>query len=195
MNKRWLVVSIFVGLGLMLAPPILADFQVGLDAYKRGDYDTALKEFQPLAELGDAEAQFNLGLLYVRGQGVPQDDQEAVRWYRLAADQDFASAQGLLGLMYYEGRGVPQDYTEAVKWYRLAAEQGLAVAQYKLGLMYALGHGLSKDYVLTHMWATLAAAKEVKEAVEVRDIIEKSMTPAQTMEAQRLAREWTAKGE
>jgi len=82
-----------------------------------------------------------LGFMYAKGQGVPQDDQEAVRWSRLAAERGDAVAQSNLGLMYAKGQGVPQDYTEAVKWYRLAAEQGDAVAQSILGLKYAKGQG------------------------------------------------------
>ncbi len=67
MTKPWLNLSIVVGLFLMLAPPVLADFQAGLDAYDRGDYDTALKEFRPLAERGKAVAQWSLGIMYERG--------------------------------------------------------------------------------------------------------------------------------
>ena len=78
-------------------------------------------------------AQYNLGIMYYNGQGVPQDYAEAVKWYRLAADQGDAYAQYNLGVMYDNGEGVPQDYKEAVKWYRLAAEQGHAKAQYNLG--------------------------------------------------------------
>ena len=62
--------------------------------------------------------------MYDNGEGVPQDYAEAVKWYRLAAEQGDANAQYNLGLMYDNGQGVPQDYAEAVKWYRLAAEQG-----------------------------------------------------------------------
>ena len=69
-------------------------------------------------------AQYNLGIMYCNGQGVLQDYKEAVKWYRLAAEQGYAAAQYNLGLMYRNGDGVPQDYQEAVKWYRLAAEQG-----------------------------------------------------------------------
>ena len=72
-------------------------------------------------------------------KGVPQDYAEALKWYRLAADQGDASAQYNLGVMYAEGRGVPQDYAEALKWYRLAADQGYADAQFNLGVMYANG--------------------------------------------------------
>ena len=88
-----------------------------------------------------------------------------------------------------------QDYQEAVRWYRLAAEQGFASAQSNLGVMYDHGQGVPKDYVLAHMWMNLAAAKGVKEAVEGRDLLEKSMTLDELAEAQRLAREWQAKRE
>ena len=72
-------------------------------------------------EQGDASAQNNLGLMYSKGQGVPQDYGEAVRWYRKAAEQGRASAQNNLGLMYDTGQGVPQDYVAAHMWYNLSA--------------------------------------------------------------------------
>ena len=70
MKRTWLVLSILVGLVFMLATPVLSGFQEGVDAYERGDYDTPLKELQPLAEQGHTEAQFNLGLMYYKGLGV-----------------------------------------------------------------------------------------------------------------------------
>ena len=78
---------------MMFAAPISAqDFQKGLEAYENGDYATALKEWEPLAEGGNSRAQFNLGVMYDDGQGVPQDDKEAVRLYTLAAEQGYADA-------------------------------------------------------------------------------------------------------
>ncbi len=80
-----------------------------------------LQECREAAEQGDADAQYKLGLMYaVLGEGVPQDRQEAAKWFRKAAEQGDAGAQLLLGAMYREGHGVPQDYREAVKWYRKA---------------------------------------------------------------------------
>jgi len=125
MTKPWLNLSIVVGFVFMLATPVLADFQAGLDAYKRGDYDTAMTEWRPLAEQGDAEAQWFLGSMYYQGKGVPQDDQEAVRWYRQAAEQGDADAQNTLGYMYEHGRGVPRNYVRAYMWASLAAAQGI----------------------------------------------------------------------
>ncbi len=99
------------------------------------------------------------------------------------------------GIMYHKGQGGTQDYQEAARWNRKAAEQGLAIAQGKLGVMSALSQGMPKDYVLAHRWLNLAEAKGVQEAVKMRDLLEKNMTPAQLAQAQRLAREWKAKGQ
>ena len=86
-------------------------------------------ELRSLATEGDAEAQALLGGMYADGEGVPQDDGEAVRWYRLAADQGDARAQFTLGRMYGAGQGVPQDYVTAHKWANLAAAQGFENAR------------------------------------------------------------------
>ncbi len=127
------------GAGLMLAAvvvlvaaPAWADFEAGKKAYFRGDYATALKEIRPLAEQGDASAQFNLGQMYRSGRGVPQDYNEAVRWYRRAAEQGQAEAQFGLGVLYRTGEGVPQDYVEAMGWFRQAAASGHSDAQVSL---------------------------------------------------------------
>ena len=109
------------------------------------------------AEQGDADAQRDLGVMYANGRGIPQDDVEAVRLYRLAAEQGNASAQSNLGFMYATGRGVPQDDAEAVRWWQLAAEQGHADAQYNLGVMYDDGRGVPQDDAEAVRWYRLAA--------------------------------------
>jgi len=90
------------------------DFVKGSVAYISGDFATALKEWKPLAEQGDAAAQYNLGQMYRFGKGVIQDYAEAVKWYRKAAEQGYALAQNNLGYMYANGEGVTQDYATAV---------------------------------------------------------------------------------
>ena len=89
-------------------------------AYKQGDYGTALREWRPLAEQGDAGAQLNLGYMYDNGYGVPQDYKEAIKWYLRAAEQGNNRAQYNLGLMYDVGYGVPQDIVRAHMWYDIA---------------------------------------------------------------------------
>ena len=99
-----------------------ADFQDGLDAYIKGDYETALKEWQSLADQGNASAQYNLGLMYDKGKGVLKDDKQAVKWYRKAADQGDADAQFNLGGMYAYGEGVLKDLSKAKYWIKKAYE-------------------------------------------------------------------------
>ena len=113
--------------------------------------------FRTDAEQGDADAQFNLGVRYTNGLGVPQDEAEAVRWYQLAAEQGHVDAQWILGVIYANGEGVPQDEAEAVRWYRLAAEQGNATAQINLGFHYAFGLGVPQDEAEGVRWYRLSA--------------------------------------
>ncbi len=124
-------------------------------------FNVAEYKWRPLAEQGNAEAQYKLGVAYDNGEGVRQNDKEAVLWYRRAADQGFAKAQNSLGLAYFKGRGVPQNYAEAVKWYRKAVEQGNALAQNSLGVAYYYGRGVPQNYE--------EAVKWVRKAVEQGD--------------------------
>ena len=119
--------------------------------------DGVKKLSQQTDEHSSAEEQFNLGVAYDYGNGVTEDDREAVKWYRLAAEQGYAVAQYNLGLMLYKGRGVTQDEGEAVKWFRLAAEQGYADAQFNLGIMFANGSGVTQDVREAVKWYRLAA--------------------------------------
>ncbi len=93
------------------------------EAYGRGDFATAFQLLRPLAEQGNASAQFNLGVMYENGQGVPRDYAEAVKWYRLAAEQGDVIALLNLGAMYGNGYGVQQDYVQAYIWFNFAAAQ------------------------------------------------------------------------
>ena len=126
--------------------------------------------------------------MYSEGRGVLKDDAEAVKWYRLAAEQGFAAAQNNLGVTYANGEGVPQDDAEAVRWYRLAAGQGHANAQGALGAMYALGRGVLKDSVRAHMWLNIAGANGDEAARKQRDNLEDDMTRAEISRATELAR-------
>jgi uncharacterized protein len=185
---------------ILMGGAIAGPLEDASTAYKRGDFATALQIWRPRATQGVAFAQFNLGLMYYSGQGVPQDYAEAAKWYRLAADQGNPDSQNTLGTMYEGGLGFPQDYAEAAKWYRLAAEQGNATAQFNLGFLYYSGQGVPQDYVQAHMWVDLAASRFPPSAIEDRDqaahnrdIVASKMTPAQIAEAQKLAREWKPK--
>jgi TPR repeat protein len=170
-------------------------FEDAVAAYQRGDYGTALRLWHLLAQQGDADAQFRLGVMYESSQGVLRSDAEAIKWYRKAAEQDDAVAQFNLGVMY--AKGVSPNHAEAALWYRCAADHGLAGAQFNLGMMYVEGQGVSQDYVQAHMWLDLAASQlpalgthQRNTTVDARDRVASKMTPPQLVEAQELAFEW-----
>jgi len=176
---------------LLLVPSLSwgADFEKGLTAANQGDYATAIKEWTPLAEQGNAIAQYNLGVMYERGWGVVQNYKTAVKWYTLAAEQGYASAQYNIGVLYNNGDGVVQNYKTAVKWYTLAAEQGNASGQHNLGGMYGNGDGVLQNYIYAHMWYNIAASSGASNAAENRTKAEKNMTTADISKAQELARQ------
>ncbi|MBP2673267.1 MAG: Sel1 protein repeat-containing protein [Deltaproteobacteria bacterium] len=183
---------------LLAATAIAGPFEDIVKAFDRGDYETAYRITQPLAEKGSPKAQNLLGYMYQSGQGVEKDYGKAVTWYRKAADQGDAEAQNNVGVMYENGYGVWQDDIEAARWYRKAAEQGIPHAQNNLGIMYAFGKGVPQNYVLAYVWFNLAASRfpaserEGREqASGNRDLAAYNMTPAQLADAQRMAREWT----
>jgi TPR repeat protein len=126
-------------------------------AYLRGDYASAFRLFGPVANEGNADAQYALGFMYDHGQGVPQNYAEAAKWWRLAADQGNTFAQYNLGTLYENGEGVPQNKAEALKWYRLAAERGNDGAQFNVGLLYFAGVAVSQDRVEAAKWWRRAA--------------------------------------
>ena len=134
-------------------------FEGGKAAYARHDYATTIRLWHSSADQGSAAAQLGLGFMYNNGQGVQQDDTEAVAWYRKAATQGDALAQYNLGVMYAQGTGVPQNYTNAAEWYRKAAEQGHTTAQYNLGVMYDNGQGVPQDDTESVTWYRRAAGQ------------------------------------
>ena len=186
--------SVIFVLFFVLVLHAFADYTKGLDAYLKEDYATALKEFKPLAEKGNAEAQAMLSYMYRSGKGVLGDDVEAVKWSRQAAEQGYAPAQTSLGVRYKYGIGVSEDDVEAVKWYRLAAEQGYAIAQYFLGEMYANGEGIPEDVVSAYMWwnivSSLGDKHHSENAKERKDEITKEMTSSEIEKAQELSKQY-----
>ena len=125
--------------------------------------------------------------MYDTGAGIPENDAEAVRWYRLAAEQGFAEAQHNLGVIYYNGEGVPENNAEAVKWWRLAAEQGFVDSQYNLGFSYEKGDGVPENDVKAYVWYSVAAAQGVELSKTVRDAISELLTRDQKARGQEMA--------
>ncbi len=132
-------------------------------------------------------------MVYYNGYGVPQDYEQAVQWYRAAAEQGLAPAQNSLAATYRDGEGVAQDYEKAVRWFRAAAEQGLAIATYNLSGMYANGLGVPQDNAEAYAWLITAEAQGQGGTEEARQYLLGKMKRRQVRKAEELAREYSEK--
>lgn len=178
--------------GLLLAASASSDeSQKGLDAYNSTDYETALAIWQPLAESGDAESQYGLGMMYGNGFGVEMNDELAIKWYSMAAEQGHAGAQCNLAVMYQNGWGVPINEDEAVRLYMLAANQGVAEAMIALGRHFAMDYSDAYDPVQAYKWFSLAALLNDIEADAKRDFIAGKMSMEQVAEGNALVDVWS----
>ena len=144
---------------------VYAQANLSFRCYSANDFAGAFAWCQRAADGNLAWAQYNLGLMYRKGEGVARSDDEAAHWYRLAAVQGFADAQLKLAGMFYLGQGVRRSYTQAAAWYRKAAEQGNAEAQFQLGHLYETGLGVEVDYTEYREWTRKAALQGHEEAL------------------------------
>jgi hypothetical protein len=151
--------------------------------------DAVASNSEPSTPELSAEDQFNLGDKYRKGEGVPQDFKEAMKWYRLAADQRHAHSQTELGIIYRRGNGVPQDYKEAMKLSRLAAEKGDSIAQNSLGVMYSNGEDVPQNDKEAYIWFSLSAANGYEMDKNNVTNVKAKLSPEQLIEAQTRATE------
>ena len=131
-------------------------------------------------------SQASLAGLYFEGKGVPRDVAEAIRLYRLAAEQGDASAQFNLASIYEGGQGVNPDYTEAIYWFRRAAALGNPSARYSLAGMYETGRGAAQDNVRAYLWLDFASSTGWKLAVNAKNKLAKRMSPDQIVQARQM---------
>ncbi|WP_051303065.1 tetratricopeptide repeat protein [Psychromonas aquimarina] len=134
-----------------------AKFTQGYEASQAGDYKRAIELWTPLAEKGDAAAQYTLGWMYESGKGVPKNAQQAVYWYTKAAEQGDVASQYVLATMYEKGTEIPENQHKAVSWFLKAANQGDAVSQFKLGVHFQTGSGVQQSDKESLMWFHKAA--------------------------------------
>jgi len=176
---------------LYAQPSLAASLKSAERAYKKTDYATALKEFTPAAKQGNAEAQFYLGKMYLLGQGVPMDRNEAIKWFKASGDQGNADAQFFLGTIYVLPR---KDVAQGLMWMKLSAEQGNQDAQLLLGQTYMQGvKELPRDMVQADMWMRLAAKDNLPFYELQVEGAERQMRPADIEKAKALAAAWKPK--
>ena len=165
-----------------------AERDPGLEAYRVNDYQSALMVWIPLAEAGDAVAQFNIGHMYEFGEGVIPNHELAAKWYKLAAYQGDARAQHSLGNYYFNSGS----YAAATNWYKQSAEQGLAEAQADLGASYGLGQGVPQSYIYAHMWSNISSLTGFDKGARLTTELEEFMSTMEISIAQYLARDCVA---
>ncbi|HEX3744178.1 MAG TPA: tetratricopeptide repeat protein [Bryobacteraceae bacterium] len=144
-----------VGVVMLAVVPIWADTAAGLAAFKNKDYDKAYQEFKTGADAGQAEAEFDLGVMYAQGLGVLRDLNTAATWYRKSADQGNAEAQFALGQMYAHGWGIPRDTADAIRWFEMA--NSVDSDGPPTDWMSVEGFGIEKDPAQAAYWYKLAA--------------------------------------
>lgn len=131
-----------------------ADYNSGLKAYRMKDYSKALKEFK---SDGGQNSNYNLGVMYFKGEGVKADRLLGIDYFKKAAEQGHQNSQFILGTLFDKGDEVVQDRTTAAKWYKSAAEKGHMQAQFNLGLMYVNGEGVEKNKDQAVYWLKKSA--------------------------------------
>jgi TPR repeat protein len=141
---------------------------------RKNDYVNAVKNYRTAAELGDADAQNDLGACYAEGEGVAENLVEAAQWYLKSAMQGNKYARSNLGACYYYGKGVTKSYEKAAEWWIKAAEQGMKYAQNNLGMCYYNGEGVTKSYENAAKWWLKSAEQGVESAKNNLKILAKA---------------------
>lgn len=160
MLKHFLLFFIFVTFSTIQA----AELEDGFQAFTTGDYEQALRLWLPLAEKDNADAQYNLGILYMKGLGVEENLKTAFIWYKRAAANGHTDAMFNLGTMYNKGKVISRSPKDANKWWLKAAELGNAAAQFNIAVEYAYGNNLEKNITEAIKWWKKSASQGNKDA-------------------------------
>ncbi len=166
--------SVILAGSILCGPAFAQDdpMQQAISAYETGDFVKAGQFWEPLANQGDAQAQYSMAVLYHKGQGRPADFGKALDWYRKAAEQNHVNSLFNLGVAYWEGRGVARDLQDAVQWWRRAADLEYGAAQHNLATAYYLGQGTEKNVEEAIKWFRSASANGYTRADKALNVIE-----------------------
>ena len=174
----------------LLASAAGASWERGNAALKKGKPEKAAVLFKRAAKAGDSRAQYSLAVLYLRGEGVDQDDEQAAKWLRKAAKGGLSVSQRLLGSLYSSGRGIERDDAKAAEWYRAAANQGDHKGQLALAIMLHAGRGVARDDTEAYMWLLVSEWNSGPSTREKREFLATELRPDQITEAERRAAKW-----
>jgi TPR repeat protein len=187
MSRFWTRILATVALLATGTTAVLATpFNDGANAYKRGDYQSALSAWRNIANT-DATVQNNIGIMYMDGHGVASNLPLAVQWLARSAANGSSLGQNNLGGLYRDGKGVTRDFGKAMTFFAASAAQGNAAGQLNLGLLYMYGQGVRADVIHAYMWFDLAAAQNLRNAAVNRQLVGARMTQQEKIQAHGLA--------
>lgn len=164
MYKRFILFIALLSFSFFSFTVQASEFKNGFHAFTSGNYEQALRLWLPFAEKDDADAQFNLGVLYMKGLGVEQNMKTAFIWYKRASANGHIDAMFNLGTMYNKGNAVARSPKDANKWWLKAAELGNDAAQFNIAVEYAYGNSLEKNIDEAIRWWEKSARQGNKDA-------------------------------
>ena len=156
-------VLLLISFSFLLLPPAIAEdslYERGIELVEQKDYEKALKAFELGSKTGDLNAMTALGIMYITGVGVIQNDLKGFKYVQDAANKSHPKAQYTLGAIYYLGAGVNIDFKKAFSWISLSADQGYADAQHNLAQMYEAGEGVSQNFEQAYEYYLKAARND-----------------------------------
>lgn len=162
----------------------------GFAAYKAGDFKKAYDIWLPLAEAGNAEAQFRVGRLYSFGEGRDSNVVKAIRWYELAVLKGHILANYNIGLLYLHGERVEENFLKASIYLKYSAENGHTKSQRALGVLYAIASGKIQNIILAYKWLHIAMNNGDLEAADIISKLNEYATQAELESGLGLMREW-----
>ncbi len=168
------------------------DLQKGIAAYQQSDYQTALIELEPLAEAGNAQAQFYVATLFLNGWGVDANLTTAFNYYKESAAQDYLESQHITGAMYYLGWGTEKNHQKALKHFMPAAMAGDVDSQFHVGLIYFEGSAGEQDYVKAYRWFGVSAKQGKPLSVAFQAQAKEQLTEDELQESDIFIADFTA---
>ncbi len=179
LSRRTTPAALALSLMLVGTPPALADLQAGRIAFSAGDFATAFKEFNAVAETGDSSGQYLAGEMLIQGRGVAKDVRRGTALLESSARNGHVGAQSMVGALYAFGQDMPADYAKALSFLRPAAQAGDVHAQNNLAALTYFGLGTPRDIVEALHWAKRASSKRLVAAIKLEQEIESQATPEQ----------------
>ena len=156
-------ILLLLSLSFILLPQVNAEdglYERGIELVEQKDYENALRAFELGVKTGDLDAMTALGIMYIAGVGVNQNDAKGFKYIQDAANKSHPKAQYTLGAIYYLGAGIDVDFNKAFNWISLSAEQGYLDAQHNLAQMYETGEGVSQDFKKAYEYYIIAARRD-----------------------------------